>query len=504
MYMRFREKRLLHYNSTYLFVTLFVSVLTFIITANQVALGQEESSPLKGMNFSKPVDVYSNKQGILKVSLVVQEKHGLVGNQSFTAMVYNGSLIPPTLHIKAGERLVVNLVNRLHQPTNLHFHGFHVSPTGSSDNVFRMVEPGETARYVLDIPINHQPGTYWYHPHMHGLATAQVGGGMSGLIIQEGLRDLLPSALHNITEQTFALKAFPWSMNGTSTNPIYKWAKYFTVNGKINPVVNISPGETQLWHIANIDPGTFYNITLPGHTFHVIAEDANPVWKVWDAKNLVIAAAKRFDVLVTGGENGTYPLKTLPYTRSTFSPSSTVTLATVIVHGKARAAEAIPSSLYPMQTSLYEKDLGNAKIAAKRTLVFNGSPDNQTANRFGDVGTNQINGKVFDPNRVDYIVKLGDVEEWTLINKDTEDHTFHIHIDDFQVMSVNGHPYNANGMQDTVVLPQGGEVVVRIPFTDFVGKFLFHCHILPHEDTGMMGVVEVVDPFTPRGDVNGG
>ena len=114
------------------------------------------------------------------------------------------------------------------------------------------------------------------------------------------------------------------------------------------------------------------------------------------------------------------------------------------------------------------------------------------------MGTNQINGKVFDHNRVDYVVKLGDVEEWTLKNLDTEDHTFHIHVNDFQVMSVNGQPYNAHGLQDTVVLPIGGEVVVRIPFTDFVGKFVFHCHILPHEDTGMMGVVEVVDPFTPQ------
>src|SRR6185437_12405079 len=448
--MRFIEKGLLKYKTTYLLVVLLVSAMTFIITANHVALGQGESSTLKAMNFSKPVDIYSNKQGILEVSLVVEEKHGLVGNHPFTAMVYNGSLIPPTLHTKAGERLIVNLVNRLHQPTNLHFHGFHVSPTGASDNIFRMVEPGETARYVLDIPINHQPGTYWYHPHIHGLSTTQVGGGMSGLIIQSGLRDLLPNALHNITEQTFALKAYPWSLNGSSTNPIYKWANYFTVNGKINPVVNISPGETQLWRFANIDPGTFYNITLPGHIFHVIAEDANPVWKVWDAKNLVIPAGKRFDVLIAGGQNGTYLLKTLPYTRSGFSPNSTVTLATVHVHGKAKSETTgvIPSSLYPKfdPSRLYPVDLVDAKIAAKRTLVFNGSPNNQTANRFGDVGTNQINGKVFNPNRVDYMVKLGDVEEWTLKNEDNEDHTFHIHVNDFQVMSVNGHPYNAHGM----------------------------------------------------------
>ena len=491
--MRFRDKRLLQYNSTYLFVTMFVSLLTFMITANQVALGQEESSPLKGMNFSKPSDMYSNKQGILEVSLIIEENQGLVGNQSVTALVYNGSLMAPTLHIKPGERLVVNLVNKVDQ-TNIHFHGLHISPTGSSDNIFRVVEPGETAKYVLDIPINHPTGTFWYHPHLHGLATTQVGSGMSGLIKIEGLEDLLPSALNNITQQTFVLKAFPWSLNGSSTNPIYKWANYFTVNGQINPVINISSGETQLWRFANIDPATFYNITLPGHTFHIIAEDGNPVWEVWDGKNLVLPAGKRFEVLVTGGENGTYSLKSLPYNRSGFSPTSEVTLATVNVQDKDRTqtTEFTPSSLVPGH------DLGDAQVQAQRTLVFNGSPDNQTANRFGDVGTNQINGKVFDHNRVDYIVKLGDVEEWTLKNIDNEDHTFHIHVNDFQVMSVNGQPNDAHSLQDTVVLPQGGEVVVRIPFTDFVGKFVFHCHILPHEDTGMMGIVEVVDPFTPQ------
>ena len=472
---------------------MFMTSLTYMITANQIALGQDESSPLKGMNFSKPSDMYSNKQGILEVSLIIEEKQGLVGNESVTALVYNGSLMGPTLHIKPGERLVVNLVNEVDQ-TNIHFHGLHLSPTGSSDNIFRVVEPGETAKYVLDIPINHPTGTFWYHPHLHGLATTQVGGGMSGLIKIEGLEDLLPSALNNITQQTFVLKAFPWSLNGSSTNPIYKWANYFTVNGQINPVINISSGETQLWQFANIDPATFYNITLPGHTFHIIAEDGNPVWEVWDGKNLVLPAGKRFEVLVTGGENGTYPLKSLPYNRSGFSPTSEVTLATVNVQGKdgAQTTEVTPSSLVPRH------DLGDAQIQTQRTLVFNGSPDNQTATRFGDVGTNQINGKVFEHNRVDYIVKLGDVEEWTLKNSDNEDHTFHIHVNDFQVMSVNGQPYNAHGLQDTVVLPQGGEVVVRIPFTDFVGKFVFHCHILPHEDTGMMGIVEVVDPFTPQ------
>jgi FtsP/CotA-like multicopper oxidase with cupredoxin domain len=94
-------------------------------------------------------------------------------------------------------------------------------------------------------------------------------------------------------------------------------------------------------------------------------------------------------------------------------------------------------------------------------------------------------------------VKLGDLEEWKINNTDDDDHTFHIHINDFQVMSVNGQPYNAHGLQDTVILPANGQVVVRMQFQDFVGRFVYHCHILPHEDTGMMGIVEVVDPFTP-------
>jgi FtsP/CotA-like multicopper oxidase with cupredoxin domain len=110
-----------------------------------------------------------------------------------------------------GKRMEVNYVNMLDEPTNLHFHGLHVSPSGNSDNVFRVVGPGQTAKYVIDIPVNHAQGTMWYHAHLHGLVTTQVGGGMSGLIVIE---------LHNITKRTFAMKAFPWNRDPTA--PIYQ------------------------------------------------------------------------------------------------------------------------------------------------------------------------------------------------------------------------------------------------------------------------------------------
>ena len=453
--------------------------------------GQGQSSPLKEMNFSETTEAYSH-EGILETTIIIDEHEGMVGNESVKAITYNGSLNGPTLHVKPGERMVLYYVNKLDQPTNIHFHGLHVSPLGSSDNIFRVIGPGETAKYVLDIPIDHARGTFWYHSHLHGLATDQVGGGLSGLLVIEGLEDLLPDVLQNITQQTFTMRGFPWHYwHLNYTSPTYQ-----TINGEINPVVSISPGETQLWRFANIDPGTFYNITLPGHTFRVIEQDGSPVWEAWDTNYLVIAAGKRFSVLVTGGENGTYPLKMLPYRGGTTHPYPEVNLATINVQGNAGAetAEVNALSLVPRH------DLGDLGVHEIRELVYSASESNTTMNRFGEQGTNMIDGKVFDHNRVDQTVNLGNLEEWHIKNIDGDDHTFHIHINDFQVMSVNAQPYEAHGLQDTVILPANGEVVVRIPFEDFVGRFVYHCHILPHEDTGMMGTVEVVDPFTPPFD----
>jgi suppressor of ftsI len=175
----------------FVFITLSMLAVTVIITG-QDALGssasnifdanltgndgQGQSSPLKEMNFSESTEAYSH-EGILETTIIIDEHEGMVGNESVKAITYNGSLNGPTLHVKPGERMAVYYVNNLDQPTDIHFHGLHVSPLGSSDNIFRVIGPGETAKYVLDIPIDHARGTFWYHSHLHGLATDQVGGG---------------------------------------------------------------------------------------------------------------------------------------------------------------------------------------------------------------------------------------------------------------------------------------------------------------------------------------
>jgi suppressor of ftsI len=107
--------------------------------------------------------------------------------------------------------------------------------------------------------------------------------------------------------------------------------------------------------------------------------------------------------------------------------------------------------------------------------------------------TNQsyINGKQFNATHVTYVAELGTTEEWVIKNAAREEHPFHIHVNDFQVMAVNGKPYQARGEQDVVPLPSGGEVRIRMHFNRFVGTTVFHCHILAHEDNGMMGIIDI-------------
>ena len=419
--------------------------------------------------FPEP-SVIKSKNGFLQATIIAAKHESNLSDHLIPTMLYHGSLVGPTLRINPGDRVEINLINSLDEPTNLHFHGLHVSPSGDSDNVFRQVDPGEIAKYIIEIPVNHPPGTFWYHSHQHHLAYKQVSEGLSGLIIIDGITDLLPDSLHDIKQQTFAIKDFQIGNDSNITS-------IRTVNGKINPVASIAPGETQLWRLSNIGSETFYNIVLPGHIFYVIAEDGMPVWRVWDAENLLLPSGKRYDVLISGGDvAGTYPLTALSYHQGcVICPE--VTLTTLNVSGTNITTKQMPSSL------IQPSNLDHLPVDRNRTLILSSVVDE---NRY------MINNKVFDPMRIDQLVHLGDIEEWTLKSMDDDEHPFHIHVNDFQVMSVNGQPYDAHGLQDTVLIPPHGEVAIRILFKDFEGKFVYHCHILFHEDGGMMGVVKVV------------
>ncbi len=449
-----------------------------------VALGAYSAvGPAAGQETFPEPSEFVSENGAVQVQLTAAEQQIDIAGTPVAGRVYNGGYVGPTIRLGPGETIELELVNSLPEPTNLHFHGLHVSPSGESDNVLRHVMAGETAPYRVELPEDHAPGTYWYHSHQHGMSEEQVFGGMSGLIVVEGLIDLLPEALQEIVERPFALKDFQLTADGAivSDNIDSNAPTTRTVNGAVNPSLSIAQGETQLWRLANIGADIWYQLSLEGHEFNVVGEDANPVWQTWTADSLILPPGKRYDVLIQGQSPGTYIFRTLDFDQGGDHYPDT-TLATLTVTEDAVTPAELPTSLIAQDDPAHG-DLSGATVDNERTLVFTEDDD---TNSF------MIDGKQFDPNRVDQEVKLGAVEEWTIRNETEELHPFHIHVDDFQVMSINGEPYEASGRQDTIPLPLQGEVVIRIPFHDFTGKFVYHCHILNHEDNGMMGIVEVV------------
>ena len=428
-----------------------------------------------GQPFAQPPELRS-ANGVLRVTLTAEEREVTIAGVTVRGRVFNGSFVAPTLRLQPGDRLEVTLVNKLPQMTNLHTHGFHVSPQANSDNVFRMVDPGATATYVYELSRDFSPGTYWYHPHMHGEVESQIFGGMSGVIIVEGLPRYLPAGLRDVEERTISLKDFQHKDGAIPARNIDSDAPTTrVVNGLRNPAMTIRPGETQLWRLANIGADIWYQVALQQHRFHIIAEDANPVSRVWAADSLVLPPGKRYDVLVQAGPAGQVALETQAFDQGG-DQYPMATLATVQVAGAQVEPADLPVAFAPAD------DLSTVTVDRRRTLVFT---EEDKANKFF------IDGKQFNPNRIDQLVGLNGVEEWTIRNQTSELHPFHIHVNDFQVQSVNQQPFRARSWADVVPLPIKGEVVVRMRFRNFTGKYVYHCHIVAHEDLGMMAVVDV-------------
>jgi FtsP/CotA-like multicopper oxidase with cupredoxin domain len=243
----------------------------------------------------------------------------------------------------------------------------------------------------------------------------------------------------------------------------------------------IRPGETQLWRLANIGANIYYRLHLPGYRFRVIAQDGIPVRKAYDQDTIVIAAGARFDVLVQGAPPGTTRLETLKYdTGPAGNKFPRADLATVVSRGTPVRPATLPTDIAP------HEDLSNATIAARRTVVLT---ENEAGTKF------YINGRLYDPHRIDFTGTLDTVEEWTVRNDSDETHSFHIHTNDFQLMSIDGKPHDpSHGWYDTIDVPVRGKAVIRIHYTDFTGKTVLHCHIFNHEDMGMMAVLDIVAP----------
>jgi FtsP/CotA-like multicopper oxidase with cupredoxin domain len=368
--------------------------------------------------------------------------------------------------------------------TNIHVHGFHVTPDEPSDNVFLRVAGGESYQYEIQIPPDHPAGTYVYHPHFHGNTAVQVFGGMGGALIVEGESDRLPG-LEGLTERVLVLQATQLSEDGTGViaqgGGDARQSNYLRlVNGQLNPTMTIQPGETQRWRIVNITASSTFRLKLDGHQLHQIGKDGNPFNATWTRDDVVLAPGERADVLVQGGEAGTYAFRTLPIAVGLTTQQDAV-LATLVSAGAAITPQPLPQELVSFE------DFTNAEIDERRQITFQVQPPMDP-----NGATFLISGKVFDIDRDDQTVYLNQTDEWVIRNATSNWHPFHIHINPYQVVAVNGQPVPVRSFQDTTAVPPFGEITIRTRYLDFTGRWVYHCHILLHEDRGMMGTVRAL------------
>ncbi len=446
--------------------------LTRAVLLAALALSARPLSAMAG----PPLEEHASRDGVLNVTLVAEERDVAFDGVRFPGMIYNGRYEGPVLRVQPGDTMRIHLVNRLKQPTNLHFHGIETTPRGNSDNIAILVPPGTSFDYAVPVPADQPPGLYWYHAHVHGLSEAQVMGGLSGAIIVEG-SDKRIAGLAGVQDRVLVLKDYTVE---DSEDPLIDEELHGviqSVNGRRLLDLTMAPGETQLWRIGNHSSNMLFHLRLAGHRFRVISEDGGLLRSEVTEEVLHLRQGSRMEVLVQAGAEGDYDIVSEHVLTGDKRERA---IGRLHVRGHPATAAAIPP------VGAESPDLRLLQVTEHRTIVFSQEDDES---RF------YIDGKTYDHARTDLTVRHGSVESWTIRNDSQAIHTFHIHQLHFQVTAINGAPVPFTGHVDTVRVPEGGSVTIVIPFTGpmMVGKFLYHCHVLRHEDRGMMASIEVTD-----------
>jgi FtsP/CotA-like multicopper oxidase with cupredoxin domain len=433
--------------------------------------------------------------------------------------------------------------------TNLHFHGISVPPVCHQDDVLHTrVDPGDRPFvYRIRIPANQPPGLYWYHPHVHGSSSAQVLGGASGALVVEGIERVNPQ-LAGLSERVLVIRdqellnptAAPVQTDSMPPPQVMRDAEGDILNtgtggGKpakdlsINftpvsypdyspAVIRLRPDERQLWRILNAAAITYLDLQFlvddKLQALGVVALDGVPTSQngapenriLWQSHTLVPPGG-RVEFIVKGPPEGakaslvTRTVDTGPMGEN----DPTRPLATVVSELGAVAPGSrlvgSPQGL-PRPSSPW---LGDVTPVRTRKLYFSEQPHNpRDPNGPTDffITTDGEQPKLFDPaaTTADIVTRQGDVEDWIIENRTRELHAFHIHQIHFILLDWNGIPLNEPFLRDTVNVaywdgqsPQYPSVRLRMDFRDpnVVGTFIYHCHLLEHEDGGMMGVIRV-------------
>ena len=400
-------------------------------------------------------------------------------------LAYNGQVPGPTLELREGDRVVVHFRNELAEATTIHWHGLHI-PASADGSPLHPIEPGKQHDYVFTIPRG-AAGTYWYHPHPHHRTGHQVARGLYGAIIVRADDDPLPVAL---PERLLVLSDNRFLADGSIDLPAPQTAPgrvdeengregdVLFVNGVVRPTLSIRSGDVQRWRIINASAARIYRLSLRGHAFLHVGSDGGLFERPVETSEITLAVGERVELLVRGtaAPGSETVLETLPYDR--YIPQTRprdwdrprdLLVLRYTDEGPVPVVR-IPASLRPVPA------LDTSLATAKRLMILT---------------QHLINGQSMDLGRVDVQARLGATEIWEIENLVGMDHPFHLHGFQFQVLDRNGVPEPFRSWKDVVNVRKHETARFIVRYDDHPGLWMYHCHILDHEDHGMMGVLEV-------------
>ncbi|MGF1515304.1 MAG: multicopper oxidase family protein [Elainellaceae cyanobacterium] len=438
----------------------------------------------------------TSENGILQVNLKAKLQAAILGNHNANPLTYNGQFPGPLLEARAGDAVRLTLSNELDTPTNLHYHGLHISP--KVDNVFLEVAPGEQYTYEFEIPRNHPAITGWYHPHYHLNVAPQVFGGLAGPLIVRGELDEIPE-IQQADEALLVLQDFGLQQARQGPHPLAKrWGRegrLILANGQQNPAVNVPQNGLLRLRLVNASASRIYQLQLQEHPWYLMATDRGALAEPIELEALLLSPGERAELLIPGQrEPGEYPVISLPYDRGLEESRSSFGDAVEQISGVVRPTQTTVATLryveggdrpLPLPKQLIPVESLPEPQATREFVLDHGLDANAKSTGF------TINGQSFVMGQVNTRVRLNDVEDWHIINNASIDHPFHLHTNRFQVVKRNGQLEAIKVWKDTVSLKGYESVTIRIRFEDFVGRTVYHCHILDHEDQGMMGILDI-------------
>jgi FtsP/CotA-like multicopper oxidase with cupredoxin domain len=411
--------------------------------------------------------------------------------------------------------------------TNVHYHGTNTSPTCHSDEVIHtLINTGTTFQYTLHIPSDEPPGLYWYHPHVHGLAEAALQGGASGALIVEGIGQVNPET-DGLAERVLMIRDNPLPGGQAASDTVPSWdlsVNYIPVPYPNYPpvIMPMKPGEKQFWRVANSSSDSILDLAVQfdgvNQPLRIVGLDGVPTGsqdgtrtgKTIVKDHILVPTAGRVEFIVTAPSSSkvnaqlvTLPVNTGPIGDSDpFRPLCQMQVS----KNSAEASVKIQDSKMPKYAKMRWEAGSTCKPTVQRTLYFsevlsNPADPNSPTNFF--ITVDGVTPTLFDPNNPPAIVTTqNSCEEWTIQNRAGENHEFHMHQIHFLLEQTNGVNVSTDDAQflDMVqvpfwdgVSPTFPSVKVKMSFKGAdIGDFVYHCHILGHEDNGMMAIIRVL------------